>query len=113
MSLTAIQTTDGYEYVITLFGVTKRQKRDGRIPSTTGVVGDYGNGYDSSFTFGGSTVRQKRKGRNPSTSSSLIGVSTKIVNDSYVIQSIGDVVVASIETYKSQNEIDAESGEEE
>lgn len=108
MSLTVNSTDSGYDYTITFGGSSRRAKRDGRRPATSGIVGDYGNGYDTTTTFGGSTYRQKRKGRIPSVSFYPAYQTTKVVEDNYVIQSFGATVEAEIPSYDSQNEIDEE-----
>ena len=108
MSLTVNSTENGYDYTITFGSQSRRAKRDGRRPATSGIVGNYENGYDSTITFGGTTYRQKRKGRNPSVSFYPANQTTKVVEDNYVIESIGGVVEAQIDSYKSQNEIDEE-----
>lgn len=108
MSLSVIQTSDGYEYLITFGGDKRRPKRDGRVPNTTAVVGDFSNGYDNVITFGGQTYRQKRKGRTPSTLPSMQGVSTGVVNDGYALDAIGGQVIAQIDDYVANNEIESE-----
>lgn len=108
MSLGAINTSNGYEYELTFGGSSMRVKRDGRRPTTSGIVGNYENGYDTFTTFGGTSYRQKRKGRIPSVSFYPAYQTTKVVEDHYVIQSFGATVEAEIPSYDSQNEIDEE-----
>ena len=108
MSLDGSNTSNGYEYELTFGGNTMRVKRDGRRPSTSGIVGNYENGYDTVTTFAGTSYRQKRKGRIPSVSFYPAYQTTKVVEDNYVIQSFGATVEAEIPSYDSQNEIDEE-----
>ena len=108
MSLTVIQTSDGYEYLIVFGGQARRPKRDGRVPNTSAILGDFSNGYDNVITFGGQTYRQKRKGRIPSTSPQFQGVSTGTVNDGYALDAIGGQVIAQIDDYVANNEIESE-----
>ena len=108
MNLTAVNTSNGYEYELTFGDSNIRVKRDGRRPSTSGIVGNYENGYDTVTTFGGTSYRQKRKGRIPSVSFYPSNQTTSVVEDNYVIQTIGATVEAEIASYDSQSEIDEE-----
>jgi hypothetical protein len=111
MSLTVVQSTDGYEYLIVFGGQARRPKRDGRVPNTSPFIGDFSNGYDNVITYGGQTYRQKRKGRTPSTSPSMQGVYTGVVNDGYALDAIGGQVIAQIDDYTANNEISEEEEE--
>ena len=74
-----------------------------------GLSGQNANGgFDYTIGFGSTTKRAKRDGRNPSTGAFAPNQTTGAVDDNITVENGFGGMKVSIDSYKSQNEIDDE-----